>query len=65
MARSKIKEVEKRYKMPIRDVLMHLYNRKGSLSSVGNELGVSQPTLSTWLLREGLEIRSVLVEKGA
>jgi hypothetical protein len=62
---SKFAEIEAVYGKPIKDVLPELYNKHHNLRDVANELGVSQGTISFWLLKLGLEIRSQIVPHDA
>lgn len=58
-----MKEIEIREGRPIKDVLVELFNRYGTQRAVADALGVDQSTLSYWLLRLGLEQRTVLVDR--
>jgi hypothetical protein len=64
MARkSRLRELEAQEGRPAGDVVIDLYKQHGSLEKVAGHLGVTQSTLSVWLLKLGLEVRSVLVAK--
>jgi hypothetical protein len=58
-----MREVEQREGRPIADVLRDLYALHGTQSAVADALGIDQSTLSLWLLRLGLEQRTVLVRR--
>lgn len=64
MARqSKINELEQKLGRPMRDTLIDLYEQHGTLEKVATQLEIKQSTLSVWLLKLGLEVRSSLVAK--
>jgi len=60
---SKIPKIEKKYGMPLKRVILSLYEKHGNIYKVAHELGVTQSTVSLWAIREQLEFRQVLVEK--
>jgi len=45
------------------ELLIQLFNTYGSQKAVADQLGVSQSTISTWLLKCSLEKKTVLVER--
>jgi predicted transcriptional regulator len=61
--RSKIDLVEERYGKPLRVVLIDMFNQHGNINTVAEVLGVSQSTISGWLIRCGLSIKSVVVTR--
>jgi transcriptional regulator with PAS, ATPase and Fis domain len=62
MARpGKMKEIEEREKKPIKQILIDAYLRHGEQKVVADALGVSQTTISLWLMRLGLKQRVILV----
>jgi predicted transcriptional regulator len=63
MKTSKMKEIEQEHGKSLRTVLLELFERHGNQRDVAKELGVSQGTISMWLIRCGLEVRSVLVQR--
>jgi len=60
---NKLKELEAAHGRPAREVLQEMFDRYQTQVAVANHLGISQGTLSLWLLRLGLEQRTVLVER--
>lgn len=62
---SKITEIEAARGKPLREILVELYQQYGNLYIVAKELGVTQGTVSLWLIRCGLEVRSVVAPKDA
>jgi hypothetical protein len=62
MAKSKMKLTAEQYGKPLRQVLIDLFEKHGSIRPVAKELGVQQSTVSYWLLRERLELVSRAVE---
>lgn len=64
MPSSKIQSIEARFGKPIQDVLTELFEQYGSQHQVARVLGVGQGTVSIWLMRLGLEQRTVLVPTG-
>lgn len=60
---NKLKTIEEREGRPIVDVLCDLYAKHGCQTAVAAALGVSQPTISQWLQRLGLEEKTILVPK--
>lgn len=65
MPPSKIEELEHQEGRPIREILQEMFEKHGSQAKVAKELGVNQSTVSYWLLKLGLEQKTVLVEKEA
>lgn len=59
----KMKLIEQERGKKIDEILIDLFQRHGNVYLVANELGVSQSTISTWLMRLGMEIRSIVVRK--
>lgn len=62
---SKFAEIEAAQKKPMQEVITELYQEHGNLRAVAKELGVTQGTVSFWLLKLNLEVRSVIVPRGA
>lgn len=56
----RIKQLEKKHGKPLREILIEAFNRHGSQSAVAESLGVSQPTISLWLIRVNLKQQTVL-----
>ena len=54
---------EERFHRPLVDVLVDLYNRLG-FTGMATELGVSRSTIWYWLLRCGIEIKTVALRPG-
>lgn len=65
MSVGKLQQVEQERGKPIKAVLIELHEKHGSLKKVADELGVTRSTLWAWLLRTGLEEKSILVEREA
>jgi hypothetical protein len=60
---SKFKRVETAKGKPMRAILKEAFERLKSQQAVAAELGVAQGTISLWLMRCGLEIRTIIVER--
>ena len=56
-------KIERQKRKPIRTVLIELYNEFGNQKQVAKQLGVSQPTLSTWLAILGLKQKTIIVPR--
>ncbi len=52
-AQSKMRQIETEYGRPIEEVLEQLYAQYRTQNQVAQALGISQGTLSTWLLKLG------------
>jgi hypothetical protein len=63
-APSKFREIEAVRGKPMPDILAELFDQFGTQIAVARELGVGQGTLNTWLLKLGLEQKTVLVPAG-
>lgn len=63
MALNKYEELEREYGKPLKEILVEAFARTRSTTIAARELGISQATFSTWMLRCGLEIRSELIDK--
>ena len=62
--RSKLaRQLEEREGKPITDLLIERYAKIGRQKEVAENLGVDQATLSLWILKLGLEARTVLVRR--
>jgi transcriptional regulator with PAS, ATPase and Fis domain len=61
--RNKMKLLEAQEGKPIKEILQEKYEQFGSQNKVADELGVHQSTLWTWLLKLGLEQKTVLVPR--
>lgn len=60
---SKLKQIENARGRPMPEILRELYARHGSQVEIARELGVSQSTVSLWLMRFGLREKKILVER--
>lgn len=60
---SKLKEMEQSQGKSIREILTELYMEYGSQTKVAKALGISQSTLSVWLLKSGLQEQTIIVER--
>lgn len=63
MALSKVHQIEKEKGKPITEILQELYPVYGSQTALAKALGVSQPTVSLWLIRFGLQPKPMLQPK--
>lgn len=57
----KIKNLTKEYGMPLGNILVKVYAQEQSLAGLARVLGVSQSTVSSWILLCNLRIESRLV----
>jgi len=62
MPASKVREIEQTHGVSMPELLRELYARHGNQSAVARELGVSQGTVSLWLIRFGLREKKILVK---
>ena len=60
---SKVKLLENQHGKPIAQILREAYQTWGNQKDVAKALGVNQSTVSYWLLKCGLEEKSILVER--
>lgn len=59
--RNKIKAIEQAQGRPIKVILAELYGANGGdQTKIGAALGISQSTVSLWLMRTGLRAKKVL-----
>jgi len=58
-----IASVEQKYGMTLRDLLIQMYGQKKNGAAVAAALGISVNTLYVWLLRCGLQQKTVLVDR--
>lgn len=61
----KMRKIEQEKGQDIEIILSDLFTKHRNQADIAAELGISQSTLVYWLLKLGLEQRSVLVEKDA
>jgi transcriptional regulator with PAS, ATPase and Fis domain len=54
-----MKQIERERQQPLPDVIKELYQKYGQQTRVADDLGISQSTLSIWLVRLGLEEKTV------
>lgn len=63
----KYTEIEREKGKPIKDVLRELYEKHGTRrnvqQAVADELGVSQPIVSSWIQKANLQPKVVLIER--
>ena len=52
----KLQEIESRYGMDIKSIVQMLYRKHDSLIGIANELGVTRPTLYSWIGRYQLQM---------
>lgn len=60
---NRMKQIEKREGKPMRDILMETYPLYDNQAGVAKAIGISQPTLSQWIIRLGLKEKTVLVPR--
>lgn len=60
-APSKFREIEAERGRPMPAILTELFDQYGTQTAVARVLGIGQGTLNTWLLKLGLEQKTVLV----
>jgi len=60
---SKWKEIEEQYGETMENILPPLFEEHGSQHAVAKTIGISQPTLYMWLLKLGLEQKTILVRR--
>lgn len=58
---SKMKAIEAQFGKPLGEIIPALYLNLGSQTAVAAALGVSQPTVSLWLIKLGLVEKTVVV----
>jgi DNA-binding transcriptional ArsR family regulator len=57
---SKYKQIEEHWGKPMAVILCELYDKHRNTYKVAEELGVTQPTVSNWIMRCRLEFRTIL-----
>jgi DNA-binding MarR family transcriptional regulator len=62
-AKSKLEEIESREGRPMAAILADLYREYGKQKEVARALGVSQPTVSSWLTRLSLQETTILIPR--
>lgn len=63
MPLNKFTEIEEREKKPMQEVIRLLYEELGSQTMVAERLGVSQGTVSLWLVKLGLVEKTIVVPR--
>lgn len=61
---SKYKLIEEQRGKPMDVILCELYNEHGNIYRVAEELEVTQPTISNWIMRCRLGFRTILAPVG-
>ena len=56
-------EVQRVHGKPLRDLLIELYAEYGTGAAVSAALGISVNTLYVWVMRCGLEPKTILVDR--
>jgi hypothetical protein len=59
---NKMLKVQNERGKPIKQILFELWDKHGSQQAIAEELGVSQGTISLWMLRLGLTFKTIMVE---
>ncbi|MDL1921969.1 helix-turn-helix domain-containing protein [Chloroflexi bacterium CFX3] len=62
-SRRKFETIERQYERPMTVILKELYAKHGSQVEVARALGVSQGTVSIWLMRLGLQQWAIIVPR--
>ena len=57
---SKYKLIEEQWGKPMAVILCELYDKHRNTYKIAEELGVTQPTVSNWIMRCRLEFRTIL-----
>lgn len=60
---NKMLNVQNERGKPIKQILFELWDKHGSQQAIAEELGVSQGTISLWMLRLGLTFKTIMVEE--
>lgn len=59
---NKLQEIEENRGIPMRKLIPQLFDQLGSQKAIAEELGVTQGTISVWMTRLGLHIKTVIIE---
>ena len=59
----RFEELEQQRGKPMSEILREEYDKHGKQKAVAKSLGVSQPTVSQWLVRFNLQEKTVLVQR--
>lgn len=62
MPANKLREIEQARGVSMPDLLRELYTRHNTQAEIARDLGVSQGTVSLWLMRFGLREKKILVK---
>jgi predicted transcriptional regulator len=57
-----MESIQKQKGKPIKQILFELWDKHGSQQAIAEELGVSQGTISLWMLRTGLTFKTIMVD---
>jgi transcriptional regulator with PAS, ATPase and Fis domain len=60
---SKMIEIQQERGKPLKQVIKDLWEEHGSQQAVADELGVTQGTISLWMLRLGLTFKTIIVDQ--
>lgn len=58
---SKMRDIQQERGKSLKQLIIELWDQHGSQRAIAEELGVSQGTISLWMLRLGLSFKTVIV----
>lgn len=56
-------EVEQERGKPLKELILECWDKHGSQQGIADELGVSQGTISLWMLRLGLSFKTIIIDE--
>lgn len=60
---SKMELIQQERGKPLKQILKELWETHESQQAVADELGVSQGTISLWMVRLGLTLKTIIVDE--
>jgi len=59
---NKMHKVQVEKGKPLKDLIVEYWDKHGTQQGIADELGVSQGTISLWMLRLGLSFKTIIVD---
>jgi len=59
---NKMDKVQQERGKPLKELIVEYWEKHGSQQGVADELGVTQGTISLWMLRLGLSFKTIIVD---
>lgn len=60
---NKMNKVQQERGKPLKELIVEYWDKHGTQQGVADELGVTQGTISLWMLRLGLSFKTIIIDE--